>query len=70
MVFGVGLEHRNKLYNVWTMEMVGEKKVVIGVQQMINQGPNWTEIISCVAAVGAVVAPLLVWWFKHSKTKK
>lgn len=44
--------------------------MIAGVQQIVEQGPNWTEIISCIAAVAAVVTPLAIWWARHSKTKK
>jgi hypothetical protein len=40
-------------------------------QQIMDQSPNWTEIVSCVAAVAVVISPLVIWWFKrHGKTKK
>lgn len=44
--------------------------MIAGVQQIMDQGPNWTEIITCISAVAAVVTPFVFWWVKHGKTKK
>ncbi len=46
-----------------------EKSMIAGVQQMMDQGPNWTEVISCLAAIAAVVSTCVIWWVKHGKAK-
>jgi len=36
-----------------------------GMEQLIiDQGPSWVEIVSALAAVAAVIVPLLIWWLR------
>lgn len=36
-------------------------------QQMIDMGPNWTDIISCLAAVVAIIVPIAIWRMRRNK---
>jgi len=39
-------------------------------QAIINQGANWTDVISALSAIAAVVISLVVFFLKRNKNKK
>jgi len=41
--------------------------LLAGVQTALENDPNWTEIVSCVAAVLAVVVTVVIFWFRRKK---
>ena len=44
--------------------------MLAGMEQTImDQGPNWTEIVTCLVGALAVMTPLIIWWFKKKGGK-
>ena len=42
-------------------------EVLAGVQTVLESGPDWTEIVSCVAAAAAVVVTVVIFWLRRRK---
>lgn len=44
-----------------------DTRLLAGVQTVLENGPNWTEIVSCIVAAAAVVVTVVIFWFRRKK---
>ena len=43
--------------------------LLAGVQQVLDNGPNWTEVVSCLAACAAVLVTVVIFWLKRKRDR-
>lgn len=44
--------------------------ILAGMQQTVmDQGPSWTEIVTCLAVAIGAVSPIIILWFKRRNKK-